>query len=377
MAVSKKFAFLWSYSLLAVIVLGYYWGGPGFTWVGAFYVYAVIPLLDAIFGKDRQNVSREAFDDLLHDRYFDVLVYSFVYLHIGLLLWGCAVLTTDHRLTTPQQIRLMVSIGLFGGTIINVAHELGHRSSRIAQGHAKLALVLVSYGQFFIEHNRGHHAHVATPLDPATARRGQTVYGFWWQSITGGYRSAWQIEAGLLAKKNQPVWSLHNELIRLTLAPVGVVVGLTAGFSWWLGYVAWMVPLFFVVQSLIAILLLESVNYIEHYGIQRAEIGRTASGAVRYERVNPLHSWNASQLISNLVLFQLQRHSDHHAYASRPYQVLRHFDESPQLPFGYPLMIIISLVPPLWFRLMDTRLDHWKAEAVDAARISAVVQQFA
>jgi alkane 1-monooxygenase len=372
----KKLSFLWSYSLLAVIVLGYYLGGPAWAFAGMAYVYIGIPVLDALFGLDRRNVGHDQYEAVLNDRFFDVLVYSFVYIHYGLLVWGGYVLLTA-PLTGWQQFGLMTSIGLFGGSIINVAHELGHRSSRVARFHAKLALVSVSYGQFFIEHNRGHHVHVATPHDPATARRGQSVYAFWWQSITGGYRSAWQIEAGLLARKNQPVWSHHNELIRLTLLPVGLMVLLTAGFSLWLGAVAWIIPVFFVRQSTMAILLLESVNYIEHYGIMRAEIGRTATGAVRYERVNPLHSWNASQLVSNLVLFQLQRHSDHHAYASRPYQVLRHFDESPQLPFGYPLMIIISLVPPLWFRLMDARLDRWQANAVDAGQISTVVRQFA
>jgi alkane 1-monooxygenase len=373
---TKKLSFLWSYSLLAVILAGYYLGGPGWAFAGMIYVYVGIPVLDAVFGKDRRNVGHEQYEAVLNDRFFDVLVYSFVYIHYGLLLWGGYVLLTA-PMTGWQQAGLMLSIGLFGGSIINVAHELGHRSSRTAQIHAKLALVSVSYGQFFVEHNRGHHVHVATPLDPATARRGQTIYAFWWQSITGGLRSAWHIQAGLLARQNQPVWSRHNDLLRLVLAPVGLVVLLTAGFSLWLGAVAWVVPVFFVVQSGMAILLLESVNYIEHYGIVRAETGRTPAGVVRYERVNPLHSWNASQLISNLVLFQLQRHSDHHAYASRPYQVLRHFEESPQLPFGYPLMILIGLVPPLWFRLMDGRLDRWQTQAVDAVQISAVVRQLA
>jgi alkane 1-monooxygenase len=376
MTLVKKLSFLWSYSLLVIIVGGFYAGGPAWAFAGMAYIYIGIPVLDALFGLDRRNVTGDQYEEVLNDRFFDVLVYSFVYIHYGLLIWGGYVLLTV-PMTGWQQFGLMTSIGLFGGSIINVAHELGHRSSRVAQIHAKLALVSVSYGQFFIEHNRGHHVHVATPHDPATARRGQSVYAFWWQSITGGYRSAWQIEAGLLARKGQRVWSRHNELLRLTLAPAGLLLLLTAGFSVWLGAVAWIIPVFFVRQSVMAILLLESVNYIEHYGIVRAETGRAANGSVRYERVNPLHSWNASQLISNLVLFQLQRHSDHHAYASRPYQVLRHFDESPQLPFGYPLMIIISLVPPLWFRLMDARLDRWKADAVDAARIGAVVRQMA
>lgn len=367
----KKLAFLWSYSLLAVILGSYYIGGPAYTWLGGFYVYAIIPVLDAIAGKDRQNVGDADYHNVLNDRYFDVLVYSFVYIQYALLIWGCYVLTFN-ELTVGQSIRLMISIGLFGGTIINIAHELGHRSSRMAQFHAKAALLSVSYMHFFIEHNRGHHVHVATLNDPATARRGQSVYAFWGQSIAGSYRSAWQIEARLLAKAGHRVWSRHNNMIWFTALPVVLLLALTAGFSLWAGGFVWQIPVFFGVQSLIAVLLLESVNYIEHYGILRREVSPG-----RFERVNPLHSWNASHLVSNLVLFQLQRHSDHHAYASRPYQVLRHFDESPQLPFGYPLMILISLVPPLWFRLMDNRLDTWKARALQANEITAVVRQFA
>lgn len=371
MSVYKKLGFLWSYSLLAVIVGSYYLGGASWTWAGALYVYAGVPLLDALVGKDRQNVSHTAYETVLNDHYFDVLVYSFVYLHYGLLVWGAYILTTG-QLTGIQAFRLMLSIGLFAGTIINIAHELGHRSSKTAQFHAKMALASVSYMHFFIEHNRGHHVHVATPLDPATARKNQSLYAFWWQTLVGSYRSAWQIEKKLLTKANHRVWSAHNPMLWFAFWPITIGTVLTIGFSWWQGQFAGVVALFFVVQSLIGILLLESVNYIEHYGIMRREVSPG-----RFERVNPLHSWNASQFVSNLVLFQLQRHSDHHAYASRPYQVLRHFDESPQLPFGYPLMILLALVPPLWFRVMNLRLAAWQQRAYSAGEISTVVRQFA
>lgn len=371
MNILKKLGFMGAYSLLAVIVGGYYVGGPTWAWAGVIFVYLVIPLLDVLFGHDRQNIDRASYADVLSDHYFDVLVYSFVYLQYGLLMWGSYVLVTEPMLLW-QQIGFVYSIGLFAGTIINVAHELGHRSSRFAQFHAKMALASVSYMHFFIEHNRGHHVHVATPLDPATAKKGQNVYAFWWQSLTGSYRSAWQIEKKLLTKAGHRVWSWHNDMLWFVFWPILIGAALTVAFSWWQGYFTGIVAVFFVVQSLIGILLLESVNYIEHYGIVRREV---APG--RYERVNPLHSWNASQLVSNLVLFQLQRHSDHHAYASRPYQVLRHFDESPQLPAGYPLMILLALVPPLWFRVMNSRLDAWQKRACCADEIAAVVKQFA
>ena len=367
----KKFAFLWSYTLLAVIVGMYYLFGPTWAFAGIIYTYVVIPLLDLLSGNDRTNVSRDTYDEVINDRYFDAVIYSFVYLHYALIGWGCYVLLSG-GLTIWQQAGLIYSIGIAGGGIINVAHELGHRSSPIAQLHAKAALLSVCYGHFIIEHNRGHHVHVATPQDPATSHKNQTLYAFWAQTLVGSYRSAWQIEKRLLAKEGHSVWSWRNEMLWFAILPILFCVILTAGFSAWVGYLTWIVPVFFFSQSLIAILLLESVNYIEHYGIVRRE---TTEG--RYERVNPLHSWNASQLVSNLVLFQLQRHSDHHAYASRPYQVLRHFDEAPQLPFGYALMILISYIPPVWFRLMNPRLERWQARAYRPEEIASVVKQFA
>ncbi len=367
----KKLAFLWSYSLIVIIVGTYYLFGPAWAFAGIVYTYVVIPLLDKLSGNDHANLSLDAYQDALGNRYFDALVYSFVYLHYVLIGWGCYVLITG-PMTVWQQVGLMYSIGIVGGSIINVAHELGHRSSKIAQFHSRAALLSVSYMHFTIEHNRGHHVNVATPADPATSKQNQTLYAFWAQTLVGSYHSAWRIEKRLLEKAGQPVWSRHNEMLWFAVLPMVFVTLLTAGFSVWAGYVTWIVPVFFCLQSLIAILLLESVNYIEHYGIVRREISPG-----KYERVNPLHSWNGSQLISNLVLFQLQRHSDHHAYASRPYQVLRHFDEAPQLPFGYSAMILISYVPPLWFALMNPRLELWKARACQTSEIQAVVKQFA
>ena len=375
MTLVKKLGFLWSYSVLAAIIGGYYLGGPNFTLAGIVYVYGVLPLLDSVLGDDHDNVPHYQFDSLMNDRYFDVLVYSFVYFQYALLIWGGYVLLHD-ELALWQKIALTYSIGLFGGTIINVSHELIHRSSRFARFHANLALASVCYMHWGLEHVQGHHRHVATPHDPATSRRGQSLYAFWWQSLTGGYRSAWQIEQKLLAKEGKPFWSFQNDLFWFALWPVLLCSALTMGL--YLAdyqsfvYTIVTISLFFVVQSIVAILLLESVNYIEHYGIERAQVSPG-----RYERVNPLHSWNASQIVSNFVLFQLQRHSDHHAYAARPYQVLRHFDESPQLPHGYARMILIAMLPPLWFRTMDTRLDAWKVQAVDSEQIKEVVKQFA
>jgi alkane 1-monooxygenase len=367
----KKLGFLSIYLLIissnVIIVLT----EGQFTWTGVLFAYMFAPLIDAVVGKDRANAHKEDFERLMNDRFFDVVLYSLVYVHIG-QLFTSALALYRYDMNAFQIAGFVASIGIFSGTMINVAHELGHRTSKVAQFHAKLSLMTVCYMHFFIEHNRGHHVWVATPLDPATARKDQTLYAFWWQSVTGSWRSAWNIEKRTLEKNNQPLWSHHNQMLWFIILPIAFCGLLTGTATLLVGRLAWEVIPFFFGQAVMAFLLLETINYIEHYGIVRREI---APG--KYERVNPLHSWNANHIFSNLILFQLQRHSDHHAYASRPYQVLRHFDESPQLPFGYPLMILMATVPPLWFAVMNKRLQAWQANAYDATHIAQVVKQFA
>jgi len=367
----KKLGFLSVY-LLVILSNGIFILTHGqFTWTGGLFAYLFVPLVDVIVGRDSNNVAKNDFELLMNDRFFDVVVYSLVYVQILQLFAACYALV--HYPMNAFQIQgFIFSIGIFSGTMINVAHELGHRSSKAAQFHSKLTLMTVCYMHFFIEHNRGHHTWVATPQDPATARKGQSVYAFWWQSIAGSFYSAWRIEKRLLERASTPIWSLKNNMIWACVLPLTFCGLLVAFVSGMIGRFAWEVIPFFFAQSLVAVLLLESINYIEHYGILRREIAPS-----KYERVNPLHSWNANHLFSNLVLFQLQRHSDHHAYASRPYQLLRHFDESPQLPFGYPLMILMATIPPLWFRVMDKRLEKWQTHAYDAQYIAGVVKSMA
>jgi alkane 1-monooxygenase len=253
-------------------------------------------------------------------------------------VWGAYAVTTQ-KLTTPiEWIGFVIGFSLVtGGIGITVAHELGHKKSKLEQFYSKLLLMTVCYMHFYIEHNRGHHVQVATPDDPATARKDENFYAFWFRSVFLGYGHAWQLEKE-----------------RFTLLPIAFCTVLTFGLSLLNGRLVWEVPVFFFTQSILAFSLLELVNYIEHYGIVRKVV------AGKYERVNPLHSWNSSHLISNFFLFQLQRHSDHHANAIKRYQVLNHYDNSPQLPFGYPTMILIALLPPLWFAKMNPLLNTWK-----------------
>lgn len=239
---------------------------------------------------------------------------------------------------------------MLGATGINVAHELGHRSNSLARFFAKAGLLPVLYQHFYVEHNRGHHKYVATPQDPATARFGENVFAFFLRTIPAQYRSAWQIESARLGKESLSFWSLQNSMLRFTvyslvyLTAVAVFYGLS------------MIP-YALGIALTGVLLLELINYIEHYGLLR---NRLPDG--NYERVMPRHSWNSDHSLGRIMLFELTRHSDHHYLASRKYQILRHIDESPQLPTGYPASMLMALVPPLWFAVMNQRLRRYQEQ---------------
>ena len=236
-----------------------------------------------------------------------------------------------------------ICCGAFG---INVGHELGHRSNIFEQTLAKGLLLSSLYMHFFIEHNRGHHLRVATPDDPATSQFGSVVYSFWCKSVGHGYLSAWELESQRLKRKRLPVLHWRNEMIWYHLIQGGLLltIGLLFGS---LALIA------FIGAASIGILLLETINYVEHYGLERS---LKTNG--RYERVQPHHSWNSNHPIGRMLLFELTRHSDHHAYASRRYPVLRHFEASPQLPYGYPAMIVLALFPPVWFSLMNPHVER-------------------
>jgi alkane 1-monooxygenase len=242
-------------------------------------------------------------------------------------------------------------MGLACGTFgINVGHELGHRVKPYEQWLAKSLLLTSLYTHFFIEHNKGHHKNVSTPIDPSSAPKGMTLYRFWLRSVTGTWRDAWLIAKEDLQKKGLPALHFKNEMLQLQMLQVIFLLLIIFKFGWAAcGY--------FVVAAILGFLLLETVNYIEHYGLARKE---TAPG--KYERALPQHSWNSNHVLGRLMLFELSRHSDHHYLASRKYQVLRHHDEAPQLPTGYPGSILLATVPPLWFAVMDKRLRELKVE---------------
>jgi len=315
---------------------------------GSFYVaFVIIPLLELVLPANSKNQPPEAETKLGQNRFFDYLLYLNVPILYFLLLDYFSILKNVETLSTFEMLGFTFNIGIMAGTIgINVAHELGHRHTRLEQVLSKLLLLPSLYLHFNIEHNRGHHKHVATDADPASARKGENLYAFWWRSVTGSYLNAWRIEAARLQKLNKKVYSLQNEMLRFQLIQVGYLAVIFIVFGG-------KALLFAVLLAIVGFLLLESVNYIEHYGLRRRLL---ASG--RYEPVSPRHSWNSDHQLGRIFLYELTRHSDHHYKASRKYQTLRHLEESPQLPWGYPASIVLSLVPFLWFRMMDGKVPE-------------------
>ena len=309
--------------------------------------YGLVPIIDHLLPTDSSNPPAEVVPQLEADRYYRVLTYLTVPIHYATLIYTAYVVGTQN-LPWHAIIGLALSVGVVNGLAINTGHELGHKKTKLERWLAKIVLAVVGYGHFLIEHNRGHHVDVATPEDPASAKMGQSIYGFAVWEIAGAVQRAWASEKARLARSGRGPWTLDNEVLQPTLMTAVLYGGLLVAFGWI------MVP-FLILQALWGWFgILTSANYVEHYGLLRQKLENG-----RYEHCQPHHSWNSNHIMSNLILFNLQRHSDHHANATRRYQSLRSFDDLPELPSGYPLMFAIAYVPPLWFALMDPRVVAW------------------
>ena len=328
---------LGGYFMVQATGMGVFWYWP------LLFVYGVLPALDWLIGTDENNPPESAVPDLEDDAYYRWIVYLFVPLHLAIFIWGGWMFATANLLWW-EALGLALSLGVVAGLSINTAHELGHKKGAGERWLAKVCLAPVFYGHFFVEHNRGHHKNVATPEDPASSRMGESLYAFLPRTVIGSVKSAWAIEKTRLARLGKGPWTLQNENIQAWLMSVAL----------WVGVIAWLGPIvipFLLIQSVYGFSLLEVVNYLEHYGLVRQ---KTASG--RYERCRPEHSWNSNHTITNLFLYHLQRHSDHHANPTRRYQALRDFREAPQLPSGYSGMILLAYFPPLWRKVMDPKV---------------------
>jgi alkane 1-monooxygenase len=337
--------------LLAYIVPISAWIGfekLGFwVWMTPIIVFGIIPIFDVVFPLAKDNVSSESEPQRIKNIFFDILLYLCPFICCFLAFYYFQIVQSE-ILSNKELIGLTLSTGLVLGSMgINVAHELGHRNHKFEVFLSKLGLMINLYMHFTIEHNRGHHKLVSTPSDPATARKNESVYGFYIRSIFGQVSHAWQLEKERLEQLNKSIWSLENEMIQILCIQSAYLIGVAFLFGMSIAPYA-------IAIAFIGILLLETVNYIEHYGLERKLL---PSG--EYERVMPRHSWNSDHIVGRIVLFELTRHSDHHFKATRKYQILRHLDESPQLQLGYPGSMLLSLLPPLWFQFMNKKIPQY------------------
>lgn len=305
--------------------------------------YVIGPLADWVLGEDLNNPPEELVMQLSQDRYYRWLTYLTVPMHF-LMLISAAWYAGTQDLSTSGFMSLALVAGMTAGLAINTAHELGHKNTKIEKILAKIVLAVPGYGHFTIDHNLGHHRNVSTPPDPASSRMGENIYKFALREIPGAFFEAWAIEKDRLTRRGKSIWHPNNQILQSYLLTAILTIGLisVAGLI--------MIP-FLLLHNLAAYWQLTSANYVEHYGLLRQQ---DATGKI--ERCRPLHSWNSNHIFSNLVLFHLERHSDHHANPTRRYQALRHFDEVPRLPSGYFGVYLLAYVPFLWFHVMDKRL---------------------
>jgi alkane 1-monooxygenase len=344
--------YLWMLSfippLVPIISYGLYFatGSTLTTLIPFFYIFGFIPLLDAVFGEDRHNPPAEVVATMEADPYYLTLARAAVP-----LLWLSFVATvafvgTQH-LPWWSYVFLVLGVGTIDGGALLVGHELGHKPDRVNKIFASLANNVVGYAHFRIEHNRGHHTSVATPEDPASARFGESIYRFAMRELPGAFQRGWRNEAERLTRRGKSAWSAENEILQGFALTFAVAVALIAAFGW-------TVAPFILAHHVVGWYGLTQANYVEHYGLLR---GKGPDG--RYQAVEPRHSWNTNHIVSNLMTFHLQRHSDHHANPMRSYQSLRDFDDLPRLPSGYPGMFVLAAIPPLWFGVMNPKTLAW------------------
>ncbi|MCS6980292.1 MAG: alkane 1-monooxygenase [Flavobacteriales bacterium] len=346
----RDWKYLYAYLIPVLGFLAFHRGGA-FTFLLPFVAFVLIPVLEYYLPFDYRNIPEDLEDSRQSHRFFDVLLYVNIplfWLLMGMYLVRLSRVPMSWWEVMGSAWTAAILCGVMG---INLAHELGHHARPLDRFLSRFQLLGCLYMHFYIEHNRGHHRYVSTPRDPASAPQGMDVYRFWWRSVSGSLRSAWELEVQRLKNEGKRVWSWHNEMLWYVFFQTAllVLVGIVFGAKGLLAFLA---------AAVGGILLLETVNYIEHYGLRRKEVRPGL-----YESVKPYHSWNSEHVLGRILLYELTRHSDHHYKASRKYQNLRYFEQTPQLPLGYPGSMWLSLLPPLWFRRMDPLVARWQKQA--------------
>lgn len=339
----RDLKYLASYTIPIVAIMGLvlknYW-----VFLTPIYAFVLVPILEIALPIETSNLSEEKAQSKASNRFFDFLLYlnlPIVYGIVLYFLWSITVVNYE----TYELVGLIFSVGIaLGSNGINVAHELGHRKTQWEKTLGKILLMPALYMHFYIEHNFGHHQNAATKEDPASARYNQSVYSFWITSMTRQYVSAWKLQKQLLQRNSLPFFNVKNDMLWYCIFQIAYLLIVFIVF----GATALIAALFI---ALSAAILLETINYIEHYGLIRL---KTKSG--RYERVKEIHSWNSNHVLGRVMLYELTRHSDHHYRAHKKYQLLDCHETSPQMPYGYPTSMVLSLVPPLWFAIMNKRI---------------------
>ena len=337
-----------AWALVEVTGFGFLW------WFGPALVFLIFPFLDQVIGKDSSNPPDSVLKWLEEDKYYRWCTYLFIPIQYAGLVFACWIWAYG-GLSLLENLGLAMTVAMVAGIAINTAHELGHKRKSYEKWLSKVSLAQTGYGHFFIEHNRGHHVRVSTPDDPASSRLGESYWEFLPRTVWGSLTSALHLEKQRLERMGKPFFSIQNDVLNAWLMTVVLFAALIAVFGW-------VVAPWLLFQAVVGFQLLEVVNYLEHYGLlrQRQEDGR-------YERCAPHHSWNSNNIASNVLLYHLQRHSDHHANPTRRFQALRHFDDVPELPSGYATMIVLAYATPIWRRVMDPRvLAHYDGDVTQA-----------
>jgi alkane 1-monooxygenase len=337
----KKGSYVFVY-LLPIIVAASFNLNGWLTFLPVLIFYGLVPLIELALPPFHDNPDNIQVRE--NSIFYDLVLYLAVPVQVGFLFYFFYAISNSSYSAT-EYIGITLSMGLMCGVFgINIAHELGHRNSGLEQFLAEILLLTSLEMHFMPYHNNGHHHNVATPNDPATARKNETVFIFWFRSQIGSYFQAWQLESKRLKKKGKSAFSFNNKALSYTAIQL---IFLAAIYLFYGG----LVTSLFLAAATFGILLLETVNYIEHYGLLRIK-----NESNRYERVQHHHSWNSDHPLGRAMLFELSRHSDHHYKASKKYQTLLSLPESPQMYTGYPGMMLFALVPPLWFWIMNKKL---------------------
>ena len=338
-----KMKYLLAYLIPLISFIGIYVGNY-WSFSGVVFTFGIVPIFELILPKDKKNYTDLEIATKSNNFYFDLLLYINVIVVFGILYYALQKVIIT-KPTYPEVVGIVLSLGVvLGSNGINVAHELGHRKRLFERILGKLLLIPSHYTHFYIEHNNGHHIHVCTPQDPSTAKFNQSLFSFWIQTVKGTYSKAWNIQKKLNKIEKHTMFSIKNDMFWFTVIQISYLLLVYYFF----GLIGLLVAFF---AGIVGFLLLETINYIEHYGLKRNIL---PSG--RYERVSEKHSWNSNHILGRIMLYELTRHSDHHFKSQKKYQVLEYHYESPQLPFGYPASIVLSFFPPLWFAVMNKRI---------------------